>query len=224
MKKYIVIVTTLMLIVLFPVAADSESHQDLDTLVPHLLSEYGVTDIADLDPSQVSSEDLAMLGDSVMDELIGNEWRHEMMDAMYGGEGSAQLDAYHSDLARSFILSGGDLNSTYGGGYGYGMRGMSRGGFFGGNRGGYGYSRPFAGEGMPGTFEYYHNNLYPYMWIIHIILAVIIIAGIIVTIVLVRKGKKKGNSSEYHMLILKQRFAAGQMSAEEFDRRRKILK
>ncbi len=220
MKK-LILIAAVAAVLLSPLAANEEGHEDLADYLPHFLSTYGVNDISEIQLSAVSDSDLEILGDSVMEELINDPWHHSMYDAMLGGEGSSQLAEYHISLARDYIRSEGELPSTYGYNSGYGMPMGMHGGFRSWGRTG----SPWGSDGFSsfpmGWPGYTGTSSWVYRWLIPSAGLLIIIAGIIITVILLRKKESRNGT---YLSILERRLASGEISSEEFLRLKKILR
>ncbi len=218
MKKIIVSLFLFLLIGVAPLFSE-ENHADLDAVLSHLFEEYQVETIDSLAQADLSSDDLALLGDAVMDSLINDPWRHEMFDFMYGGEGSASLDRYHSSLATDYLLSDGEL--SYRGGYGSYPRGG-----FGYSRGGFGYPRGGFGMGMHGfASPYRYSSRSPFgvssFWFPygHMIAgASVLLIVILIGVFAYRRSRKRPSQD-----ALKQRLARGEISPEEYAKIKKVL-
>jgi len=186
----------------------------IDDILPKVRKEQGLKETDKINPDKVSPELLEELGDAVMEKMIGNTERHEIMDRMMGGEGSPNLTAMHQRIGYSY-LTGND--SWSGNMMGYG--GMM-----------YGY--PYDNyNGNKGGNPMMWNNGYGMMgggfggWIIgFMILIVIILVGLVIFLALRKKGIVTGSSSnETPLEILKKRYAKGEITKIEYDEMKKDL-
>ena len=94
MKKRSFLLAVIMLLVLlvpFSAMAEEMAIRPVEDVLAEIRQEQGAATDEQIDVAKVSSEKLEELGDSVMEELIGNHAMHERMDARLGGEGSASL-------------------------------------------------------------------------------------------------------------------------------------
>jgi uncharacterized membrane protein len=204
------IVTALTVLILFSGAllfADEAHSRDIDIIVEDILGQSGVSSLSGLSPEDVSPGLLEELGDAVMDRTINDSWHHEMADYMLGGEGSDQLAAYHRDLGAQYILSGGEMDtiSSYGG------RGwMPRGGMFETYR--YRPSRYGWDSG--------YSPVSRLAWLIPVIIAAVTLLAVLFIVFGMKKRTKRPDQA---LMILKRRFARGEISKDEFDRMRDVL-
>ncbi len=112
MKKILLTAVILFLVIMLMPAsllAEETAHQSVAEIVAKIEQEQGVTKANEIDISKVGNETLEELGDSVMEEIIGNPVMHEHMDDRLGGEGSTSLVNFHIQLAKRY-LSGYPLN------------------------------------------------------------------------------------------------------------------
>jgi hypothetical protein len=97
----------------------------IDTVLAEIRQEQGISATDTIDVNKVSAAKLEALGDSVMELMIGNSALHEQMDARLGGDGSANLTAFHVRLGYNYLsdypngmmnlMSGGVMNTNQGG-------------------------------------------------------------------------------------------------------------
>jgi hypothetical protein len=93
----------------------------IDTVLAEIRQEQGINATDTIDVNKVSTAKLEALGDSVMELMIGNSAMHEQMDARLGGDGSANLTAFHVRLGYNYLsdypngmmnlMSGGMMNT-----------------------------------------------------------------------------------------------------------------
>lgn len=96
--------------------ADADGHgRSIADVEQEIRQTLGVGENDPIDPDAVPEALMVELGDAVMAERVGSEARHEWMDEMMGGEGSASLDAAHRWMAYNYLAGG------YAGGRGPGM-------------------------------------------------------------------------------------------------------
>ena len=120
--------------------------RSIDAILTDIQQEQGIKDTTKIDPGKVSGKLLEELGDSAMEIMAGSSARHELMDKMMGGEGSASLALFHQRLGYQY-LSGAGLGLM--GMMGTGMMGYP---FLGRNRNLGGYMMGGYGPGMMGWF------------------------------------------------------------------------
>ena len=100
---YFVAIMLLVMLIPFSVMAEEMSIRPVDEVLSDIKQEQGVTTNEQIDVAKISSARLEELGDSVMEEMIGNHAMHERMDARLGGDGSATLSNYHKTLATNYL-------------------------------------------------------------------------------------------------------------------------
>jgi len=89
-----------------------DSHaESLTVVLQEILDAQAVTNIQELDCSQVKDTDFERLGDSYMESNQPGE-AHIAMDRMMGGEGSDSLKDAHIQMGSSYL--GCNSNSSYG--------------------------------------------------------------------------------------------------------------
>lgn len=98
--------------------------RSLDAIVADIEKQQSVTSLDQIVADKVSPDVLEELGDAVMGEIIGNSAMHDRMDKMLGGDGSDQLNAFHTDLGKQYLQKGGLNGVTMGGMWGMGRFGM----------------------------------------------------------------------------------------------------
>lgn len=142
MKKIISLaILTMMIAAMFAVSALAEDMgpMDIGDVLDEIRQEQGIITTDTIDVKKVSAGELEKLGDAVMELMVGNSALHEQMDERLGGEGSANLTAFHTRLGYNYLS-----------GYPNGMLNLMTGGmmgFFGGGMMGY-----FGAGGMMGSF------------------------------------------------------------------------
>jgi putative membrane protein len=220
MLKRLIYLAVIILVVLLPFSlmAEEIAIRPVDDVLVDIRQEQGAVTNEQIDVAKISSAKLEELGDSLMEELIGNHTMHERMDARLGGEGSAALTNYHKNLAINF-LTGAPL----------GMIGMMRGNLSGrANR-----NWPRAGlDGRTG------RNMMGYGWsgmgwigALLMGLAVLVVITLVVFLVvrLSRGPARSGmnsqaagqpDSSANALGILAERYAKGEINDEEYTRKK----
>jgi len=210
MKKLMGLAVTLVFIlttVLIVYAEDMEP-RSVDVILAEIQQEQGVQKPEDITADDVSKTKLEELGDAVMEVMIGNTERHELMDVRLGGEGSDSLTAFHVRLGYNYLV-----------GYPNGMMTLMTSGMMGpaGNR----YDSYIWG-GMMGNDNYNRNtSMMGYLgWAGMLMGAIILILlGIIVSFVVKAFYRKPSSfSGESPMDILKKRYVNGEIDKEEFER------
>ncbi|AEV28569.1 putative membrane protein [Sphaerochaeta pleomorpha str. Grapes] len=205
MKKTVAFLACILLLCIVPLGAEVIDYtQSTQLIVQKIMDNQGVSTIKQIDPDKVSDAQLERLGDAVMGILIPDEQQHAWMDQMMGGEGSLQLAAKHKWIAYSYLKNDGNLTSA---GWGSEMlgSGMMMSGW---NNAWYGIN------GMRG---------WP-LWsgiLVFLLVAGIIFLAIVLSIRFFTPGGfskrgKKASETETPLSILKQRYAKGEITKEEF--------
>ncbi|MGC8765878.1 MAG: SHOCT domain-containing protein [Brevinematia bacterium] len=186
--------------------------KDIRNILDSIKQQQNIKEDKDIDISKVQASELEKLGDAVMSLYIPNKTTHEYMDNMMGGEGSESLKNMHIAIGLNYIsyIKG---ESTY----------------------------PFMGPGMMFSLFRGRENIfggfpmgwmhwnYPWMgfgyyglggWFMMILL---IVAVIVIIYLIVRDKNIKISSGKTPLDILKERYARGEISKEEFDRIKKDL-
>lgn len=205
MKKPLVFLACILLLSIASLYAEVGGYmQSAQLIIQKIMDNQGVSTIKQIDPDKVSDAQLERLGDAVMGILIPDEQQHAWMDQMMGGEGSVQLAAKHKWIAYSYLKNDGNLTSI-----GWGSEIMGSGMMMSGwNNGWYGTN------GLRG-WPFWSG-----------ILVFLLVAGIVVVAIMLsirlfspggfKKGKKKSPETETPLTILKQRYAKGDITKEEF--------
>ncbi len=125
-----------------------EKSEKVRSVLSEIRKEQGLKEGEPVNADKVSPKLLGELGDEVMEVVIGNHERHEWMDNMMGGEGSARLENIHEQMGYRYLL-GLPIGMM---GWGYGTGGTGN-GYNGGMMGGYGNMMGYYGG-------FYGNNPY----------------------------------------------------------------
>jgi len=204
---------------LFPalqLTAGTETHsRSIDQIITEIEQKQNVDAISKINPDLVSKNLLEELGDSVMSTMLKDPQQHEWMERMMGGEGSDQLSSMHSYMGYRYLKNDGDLTAGIlpQGMPGYGMMGY---GMMGSGQWNNGWSRQrrIAGIG---------RWLIPCMLIIFLIL----LASVIILIILLARSTKTRTFSgtvRKSDEIIRSRYAAGEITREEYLQKLKDLK
>ncbi len=181
-----------------------------DAVVSEIRQELGIGPEERVDPSRVPPGLLEELGDAVMGVMIGDEDRHEWMDRRMGGEGSERLASIHRSIGYRFLAEGERIDEDW---YGPGMMG------WGGHMGGWMHDGWWGTRGW-GSWGWAGPVLMIGFWIL-------VIAGIVLLVRwMVRQGHTSGGGGGREntaLDILKQRYARGELTEEEYRRIRKDL-
>ena len=150
---------------------------------------------------KLTKEQFEAIGDYYMEQMHPGE-SHELMDKMMGGEGSESLRQAHITMAKRLycnenvnMMSGGMMSMMMGGNMmGYGMMGNNPFGY------GYGYWSLW-------------NIIWSLLWI-----------GLIVLVIwLIYKFIIKREAIETPIVILKKRFAKGEINKKQFEEMKKDI-
>ena len=105
-------VATAMLFFTVPVFADTgdegEHGKSLELVLQEVRARLGVETDAEIDPRNVSDEELEELGEAVMSIMHPGTRQHELMDRMMGGEGSERLERAHRRMGYNYLSNDGD--------------------------------------------------------------------------------------------------------------------
>lgn len=82
------------------------AHEEIRTpadVISGIMSKQGVVDAKQIDCSKVLNEDFEILGDAMMERMVGDHELHESIDAMMGGEGSTSLQSMHIAMGSNWL-------------------------------------------------------------------------------------------------------------------------
>ncbi len=223
MKRIIFILSFIALLVWFfsaPVLAVEENNEGMhssspDNVLQEIMKSQGVKDIRSIDCAKVTEKQLEDLGEAVMDVMHPDSAEHDFMDRMMGGEGSPTLESMHRIMGARYLgcyrgdVSFGMMSPFWGGrGYGGGDNNYERGwpSMM------YGYG-PYGHWGMMGSY----GGLF--MWIIFLI----ILALVVYLAARWIKQSSGAGAKETPLDILKNRYAKGEITKEEFEQKKKDL-
>ena len=223
-RKTMILVAAMMLVasVMFagPVSAQDEG-KSLKDVVAEIRKSQNLQEDQPIDCSLVTDKQYEEVGEAWMDLMVPNAQRHQMMDRMMGGEGSESLANAHRAMGARYLgCYDGDWPGPvmgFGlGGYGmgsYGMGGYGMGGYGqGGMMHGYGYNRGYNNGGWWWGGWWW--------WII----VIIVIGGVIWLIAASSGGaKERARHGTAAMEILKNRYARGEISKEEFEKMKRDI-
>lgn len=107
MKKILAVMMTLVFVLASAggVYADEMKLKSVDAIVTEIQQEQGVQSVDQINIDKVSAAAIEELGDSVMEATIGNTAMHDRMDIRLGGDGSANLTAFHSKLGYNYLIN-----------------------------------------------------------------------------------------------------------------------
>ncbi len=207
MKKTTFLSIVLAAVLLPPFAARANNNEpSLEEVIEKIKTSQHINEIKEIDCQKVSDEQFESLGEALMDIMHPDEDEHKLMDQMMGGENSESLKAMHILMGKRYlgcVREGGMMGAM-------GMMGM----------GGSGIS--MMGNMMMGLGNYTAAG----GWIGLIFMTAFLVLAVAGIIVLVKflLGQPVGRSENDSALeILKQRYARGEISKEEFEEKKKDL-
>lgn len=219
-KKFflIVFIFALGLSFFYPSLAQEETALSVEDVLTKLKEEQGVKKISAIDCKKLTDGQFEELGEAAMNVMHPNEREHELMDQMMGGEGSESLTAMH-------ILMGENYLGCNSGAAGYGGM-MGSGGMMSmmgpGNWSNYPWqnNNNMMNNNMMGNFGSWSLFGWIFMLLFWILLILAIVA-IIKWLANQAGGEPKGKSA---LDILKERYARGEISKEEFEQKSREIK
>ena len=211
--KRLVFIIIIIILNLISIYSEEMNIRSIDNILSDIRGEQGVKGADKINPDKVNSQLLEKLGDAVMEEMTGNHDRHEQMDQMMGGEGSANLTVMYQRIGYNYHA--GNIN-----GYQDMMKYIGtmnqfpakttdnyKGGFTMMWNGGY---------GMMGNFGWIG-------YIIGIIILIIIGLAVVYAIKLFLKNNDIKQDSESPIDILKKRYARGEISKKDYEQMKKDI-
>lgn len=93
----------MVLLMLSSLAFAHEEFRTPDDVVSLIMSRQGVAEFRSIDCSKVLDGDFELLGDAIMERMVGYHELHEQMDDMMGGEGSASLRSMHIAMGKNWL-------------------------------------------------------------------------------------------------------------------------
>ncbi len=212
MKRIILLAFLLFVLTGLSFAHSENPQKDIDSVLNTIRTTQNVISDKDIDVSKVDDLTLEKLGDAVMSLYVPDKATHEYMDSMMGGEGSISLRNIHIAIGANYIayLKGERAFPFMGPGMMFSpFRGRKN--IFGGwPMGWMHWNYPWMGFGNYGLGG----------WFMMILLFVAII---VIIYLLVRDKNIRFSSGKTPLDILKERYAKGEISKEEFDRIKKDL-
>lgn len=205
MKKIIYIL--ILIVILIPVLTLAHSNLSLDEIFADIMNSQGISKKSQIECGKVTDEQFEKLGEAVMGLMYPDEREHELMDKIMGGEGSESLKAMHILMGKRYL---GCTSGMMGG-----MMPMMMGGGMMGN-----WSNP-NNSLMANMMNFSSWGVWSWLgWILMILFWVLIIVGIIALIKWLIGQEKREKSP---LDILKERYAKGEISKEEFEEKKKFL-
>lgn len=196
MKKISILAIILAAFVILPYVSLAQTGSSVSDVLSGIRQSQNVSSNSAIKCDKVSDGQFEELGDAAMDAMNPNEKQHELMDQMMGGEGSDSLRAMHTLMGQRYLGCAAGYYGMMGGGYGM----MGSNGYYGGMMGNYGSWGWFG-------------------WIPMVLFWVLLIFAIIAVARWLMGGARKESALD----ILKERYAKGEISKEEFETKKKDL-
>jgi len=224
----IIILGSMIIVVFFvsvPYFSSAESALSVNDILSQIKQSQNVSRNADIKCDKVTDDQFEKLGDAVTNVMQPDENQHKLMDQMMGGEGSASLKAAFITMGQRYLGCGTYGNGTPmmgfgmmggGGGYGYGMMNGNYGNYSSDMMGNWGNSAVKYGLGAGSIIVLLGILLWTIFWIVVILAALALLRWIIVQL---RGGSGAGKAMD----ILKEKYAKGEITKEEFEAKKKDL-
>ena len=240
MKKFLssIFIAVIISMSLLNVQAQEMEIRSIDLIITDIREDLNIGPNDAINVEEVKIELLEELGDSVMEAYIGDSERHEEIDNYYGGDDSETLSELHIQLGKDYLkgypitmmsfmpFRWNEVNGSYSGYYRHGMMGRNYGypdsndqyygGMMGRNNSSLGW--------MNNTFNrnYGMMNLSSGGMIMGIFGFILLV---VVLYYLFNSNKVDNRISTNNALdILKERYARGEISRDEFIETSKLLK
>ena len=220
MKRLLLLTITLLLPLLL--WAQEGAEQRVEDTLQQIFEEQGVDTLEEVRPERVSPDRLAQLGEAVMELSVADDGEREWMEEMMGGSGSQQLRSMYRWMGYNYLRNGGNLTlGAWGpGGFGPGMAGpgVGPGSMHGWSQGSW-QTPPWQGDPTDPRLRSSVSPR-PWIWVIGVLLVLVIV---ILAAVLMRTGGHRSREGETRSPddweeILRQRYARGEISRDEYHR------
>ena len=210
--KRLVFIIIIIILNLISIYSEEMNIRSIDNILSDIRGEQGVKGADKINPDKVNSQLLEKLGDAVMEEMTGNHDRHEQMDQMMGGEGSANLTVMYQRIGYNYHA--GNIN---------GYQDMMK---YSGMMNEYPAktTNNFKG-GFPMMWNRY-EMINGFGWIGYLIgIIILIMTGIAIFFVVKLVLKKNNNSQKikFPINILKNRYVKGEISRKEYELMKKDI-
>ena len=240
MKKFLssIFIAVIISMSLLNVQAQEMEIRSIDLIITDIREDLNIGANDAINVEEVKVELLEELGDSVMEAYIGDSERHEEIDNYFGGDDSETLSELHIQLGKDYLngypitmmsfmpFRWNEVNDSYSGYYRHGMMGRN-----------YGYAdsndRYYSGMmGRNNSSLGWMNNTFNRNYGMMNLSSGGMIMGIFGFILLVvvlyylfNSNKVDNRISTNNALdILKERYARGEISRDEFIETSKLLK
>lgn len=205
--------------------SSAENVLSVNDVLSQIRQSQNVSRNADIKCDKVTDDQFEKLGDAVTNVMQPDENQHKLMDQMMGGEGSASLKAALITMGQRYLGCGtygygapmmGFGMMGVGGNYGYGMMNGNYGNYSSDMMGNWGNSLVKYGLGFGSIIVLLGILLWIIFWIIVILGALALLRWIVVQL-------RGGSSTGKAMDILKEKYAKGEITKEEFEDKKKDL-
>jgi len=212
--KRAILVTAVLALILCPIIGRAELDTQSKTanqILLELKQEQKVSDVGKIDPDRVGESRLEELGEAVMDLMMPDAKQHQWMDDMMGGQNSQSLKSMHRMMGYNYLgggrSTGGFWNMMGGRGYFTGTGMMN----------GYGHGM-MGGSSRDGSYGFYN-----WLFGIFMLLLFLFVLGLVIFFTIRLVSKTSGTTANSPLEILKTRYAAGELSKDEYDKMKKEL-
>lgn len=214
MKRLIslMFVMGILMLSVISIKAESIELKSIDTILAEIRQDQNLFSSEPIDLSKVTYAKLEELGDSVMEKVIGNSEVHDRIDIQMGGDGSASLTRIHTRIGYDY-LSGIPITMKYFMGYG---SMMSYGSMIGG----------IAVYNQIGTTPGYVTMMSGFGWV-WMLLGLVGIIALIAGLLHLTPRKPKPTEvipPDKAIAILKERYARGEITHEDYTKMSDTLK
>lgn len=205
-----IILISFLMITIFGINVHGTELRSIDAILAEIMQEQDVSNLDSIVISKVTLSQLEELGDSVMEKVVGNTEAHERLDNALGGEGSSSLTNIHVRVGYNYLAGIPITMMTF-----MGVGGMT----FGGMMGGYGFiplnGIDSNGYGMMGNFGW--------IWMVigTLLFFSLVIGGIYLISQVTKKQEYLPPEDRIHdkaIIILKERYARGEITHDEYSR------
>lgn len=199
------------------ISSANEHGRSIEEVMSDIRKQLGLSKDSSINADKVDNKLLEELGEAVMAYRVPDPKQHEWMDNMMGGEGSENLKAIHRVMGYNYLKYGSVGSFGFGPMMSGGVRGFGNSGFM-------------MGSGYPGRFGSWAGRYNS--WIVIAFIIGLLVAVIVLALFLVRRrsfgSTRFGEESSYSLDmdalgILKRSYARGEISREEYLRKRNDL-
>lgn len=229
MKRWMTIIFTgaILFLPLANAAIANEKHDaSLQSIIAEIRQEQNLGKNDPIECTKVAPEKLEKVGEAVMAYMHPDPKEHELMDTMMGGEGSPMNVYMHRMMGARYLgCYAGERGMMGHGMTGYGMLGPSMMGMMPGEETG-----PENWNTERGRWNMMHMGyggwlghwfMGPFIWLL-----VLAIIGLVVyyAVKAAKGGTQEGSGGKDALAILKERYARGELTKDQFDKMKEDLK